>query len=90
MTAGRAQLEVDCRSSASTALEPERLRFGSVVYDVAAVLDRWYEGPQRAGGAVRRYYKVRSRGGSTFLILYDETAAAWRLVKAFGPEVPAG
>jgi hypothetical protein len=82
------RLEVDCTTGASTALEPQRLRLRNAVYDVALVVDRWYEGPRRAGGPVYRYYKVRTRGGSTFLIQYDESADAWFLVKAFGPEVP--
>jgi hypothetical protein len=83
-------VEVECTASASTVLEPQRLRIGRVTYDVAEVVDRWYEGPRRAGGTSRRYFKVRTQGGSLFLVAHDARADAWFLVKAFGPEVPAG
>jgi hypothetical protein len=84
----RLLIEVDCTSSASTVPEPRRIHAGYAVYDVAEIVDRWHEGPRRAGAPSRRYFKVRSRGGSVFLILYDEGVTAWFLVKSFGPEIP--
>jgi len=79
---------VDCTCSTSTVQEPRRLKIGHAVYEIVQVIDRWYEGPRRAGDPVRRYFKVRSRGGCLFLISHEEGAAAWFLVKAFGPEIP--
>jgi len=79
---------VSCTSSSSTVSEPRRLRVGHAVYDIVEVVDRWYEGPRRAGTPVRFYFKVRTRGGSVFLILYDPGAATWFLVKSFGLEIP--
>ena len=69
--------------------EPEHFHFGAVTYDVAEIVDRWYQGPRRAGGSVLHYYKVRSRGDSVFLIAYDTTRDHWFLVQSFGPECPA-
>jgi hypothetical protein len=68
--------------------EPERFHVGAVTYDVAEIVDRWYQGPRRAGGSVLHYYKVRSRGESVFLIAYDQTHDDWFLVQSFGPEAP--
>jgi hypothetical protein len=82
------RVEVDCSPRPSGVLEPRRLRIGQSVYDVAEILDRWYEGPRRAGGPTRQYIKIRSRGGSQFLLAHDTPADAWVLVKAFGPEIP--
>ena len=83
----RLRIEVDCSASASSVPEPRRIHAGHAVYDVV-VVDRWHEGPRRAGDPARRYFKVCSRGGCTFLIVYDENATAWFLVKSFGPEIP--
>lgn len=68
--------------------EPEHFHVGQVTYDVAEIVDRWYQGPRRAGDAVLRYYKVRSRGESLFLIAYDQTHDEWFLIQSFGPEAP--
>ena len=69
--------------------EPEHFHVGRVTYDVVEIVDRWYQGPRRAGGSVLHYYKVRSRGASVFLIAYDAGVDAWFLVQSFGPESPA-
>jgi len=68
--------------------EPEHVHIGTVTYDVAEVVDRWYQGPRRAGEPVWHYYKIRSRGDSVFLIAYDPRQDGWFLVRSFGPEVP--
>jgi hypothetical protein len=82
------RIDVECSPRPSGALEPHRLRIGQAVYDVASIEDRWYEGPRRAGGPHRQYFRVRSRSGSTFLVAHDLPQDAWSLVQAFGPEVP--
>ena len=69
--------------------EPEHVHIGTVTYDVAEVVDRWYQGPRRAGGSVLHYYKIRSRGDSVFLIAYDQRQDGWFLIQSFGPEAPA-
>jgi hypothetical protein len=82
------RIHVECSPRPSGVLEPHRLRIGQAVYDVAAIEDRWYEGPRRAGGSSRRYFKVRSRNGSIFLVAHDLPQDVWVLVRALGPEVP--
>lgn len=83
-------IQVECGAGRGIEPEPRRLRVGRAVYDVVRILDRWYEGPRVAGGASRRYFKVRTRGGSLFLVAHDTRADAWFLVKSFGPEIPPG
>jgi len=83
-----ARIEVECSPRPSGVLEPRRMRIGRAVYDVAGILDRWYEGPRRAGGPTRLYFKVRSRGGSLFIVAHDLPADVWSLVRAIGPETP--
>lgn len=85
----RVPIRVDATYRRGTEPEPEHFHVGAVTYEVAEIVDRWYQGPRRAGGAVLHYYKVRSRGDSTFLIAYDQTHDAWFLVRSFGPEGPA-
>jgi len=69
--------------------QPQHFRVRDVTYDVAEIVDRWYEGPRRAGGTVLHYYKVRSRGDSVFRIAYDQRQDGWFLVQSFGPEAAA-
>jgi hypothetical protein len=83
-------IQVECGMGRGIELEPRRLHIARAVYDVVRVLDRWYEGPHVAGGPTRHYFKVRTRGGSCFLVAHVTPSDAWFLVKAFGPEVPPG
>ncbi len=84
------RIEVDAVYNAGDVPEPRRLRIGHALYEVVEIVDRWYEGPRRAGGLVRHYFKVQTRSGSRFLLVHDVTADRWRLVRAFGPELPPG
>jgi hypothetical protein len=67
---------------------PEHFHVGSVIYDVAEVVDRWYDGGNVAGRPILHYFKVRTRGDSIFLLAFEPQSDRWFLVKAFGPEVP--
>ena len=85
---GRIPIRVGASYRIGTAPEPEHFHVRNVFYDVAEVVDRWCEGPSSAGRPILHYYKVRSRGGSLFLIAFCEASFAWHLVKALGPEDP--
>ena len=54
-----------------------------MVYEIAVVLDQWYE-PSAT------YFKVRSAEGKTFLLRYDERSDEWTLQSGFdGDELMA-
>jgi hypothetical protein len=84
----RLPIQVGASYRSGCAPEPEHFHVGHAVYDVVEIVDRWYEGPPHAGRPIQHYYKVRSRGGSLFLIAHADGTDAWFLLKAFGPEDP--
>jgi hypothetical protein len=84
------RIVVDAVYNSADVPEPRRLRVAHAVYEVAEILDRWYEGPRRAGGPVRHYFKVRTLNDSRFLLVHDLACDEWSLVQAFGPELPPG
>ena len=47
-----------------------------MVYEIAAVLDHWYE-PSAT------YFKVQSPEGKTYLLRYDEETDEWTLQSGF-------
>jgi hypothetical protein len=49
------------------------------VYEIAAVLDQWYE-------PSAMYFKVQSTEGKTYLLRYDEQEDEWTLQGAFDGE----
>ena len=57
----------------------ERPRYFTVdedLYEIAAVLDQWYE-------ASAVYFKVQSTEGKTYLLRYDEDTDEWTLQSGF-------
>ena len=84
------RIEVDSAFGSGDVAEPRRLRIGHAVYEVVEIMDRWYEGPRRAGGPVRHYFKVRSRSAAVFLLVHDLATDTWGVVQACGPERPPG
>ncbi|MFQ5600908.1 MAG: hypothetical protein ACE5G2_10195 [Candidatus Krumholzibacteriia bacterium] len=84
----RTPIRVGASYRSGSSPEPEHFHVRNVAYDVVEIVDRWYEGPRRAGNPIRYYFKVRSRGDSLFLLAYEEPSAQWFLVKALGPEDP--
>ena len=84
------RIAVDAVFNSGDVAEPRRLRVGHAVYEVVEIVDRWYEGPRRAGGPVRHYFKVRSRSDAVFLLVHDLAADTWGMVQACGPEHPPG
>ena len=62
---------------------PRQFTLDEVVYEIAAVVDQWYE-PSAT------YFKVQSSEGKTYLLRYDEEADEWTLQSGFdGDELPA-
>jgi hypothetical protein len=84
------RLRVDAVYGPGDVPQPRRIVIGHAVYDVAEIVDRWYEGARVAGGPVRHYFKVRTRTGAVFLLAHGPAADLWTLVRALGREKPPG
>jgi len=69
-------IHVDAYSGYKPNERPRQFTLDEVVYEIAAVLDQWYE-PSAT------YFKVRSTEGKTYLLRYDEEADDWTLQSGF-------
>jgi hypothetical protein len=58
-------IRVEAYSGYKATERPEAFTLDEEVYDIAAVLDQWYE-PSAT------YFKVQSTEGKTYLLRYDE------------------
>ena len=55
---------------------PQQFTLDEEIYEIAAVLDQWYE-------PSAMYFKVRSTEGKTYLLRYDEDVDEWTLQSGF-------
>jgi hypothetical protein len=55
---------------------PAQFVLDEEIYDIAAVLDQWYE-------PSAMYFKVQSTEGKTYLLRYDEETDEWTLQSGF-------
>lgn len=85
---GPPHLQVEAVYGPGDVAEPRRLHIGHAVYEVAEIVDRWYEGARVAGGPVRHYFKVRTRSGAVFLLSHEPAKDEWALIRSLGPEQP--
>jgi hypothetical protein len=75
---------VDAYSGYKANERPRQFQLDEQIYEIAAVLDQWYE-------PLATYFKVQSAEGKTYLLHYDEQAEEWTLQSGFdGDEFLAG
>jgi hypothetical protein len=67
---------VDVYSGFKANERPSQFVLDDEIYDIAAVLDQWYE-PSAT------YFKVQSTVGKTYLLRYDEETDEWTLQSGF-------
>jgi hypothetical protein len=67
---------VDAYSGYKASERPRQFTLDEEIYEIAAVLDQWYE-PSAT------YFKVQSVEGKTYLLRYDEEADEWTLQSGF-------
>jgi hypothetical protein len=72
---------VDAYSGFKANERPRHFTLDEEIYEIAAVLDQWYE-PSAT------YFKVQSTEGKTYLLRYDEEADEWTLQNGFDGEEP--
>jgi hypothetical protein len=69
-------IRVDAYSGCKANERPESFTLDEQLYEIAAVLDQWYE-PSAT------YFKVQSTEGKTYLRRYDEQKDEWTLQSGF-------
>jgi hypothetical protein len=65
-------IRVDAYSGYKANERPEAFTLDEQVYEIAAVLDQWYE-------PSAMYFKVQSTEGKVYLLSYDEAVDEWTL-----------
>src|SRR5215510_14680276 len=69
-------IHVDANSGYKANERPRQFTLDEVVYEIAAVVDQWYE-PSAT------YFKVQTTEGKTYLLRYDEETDEWTLQSGF-------
>jgi hypothetical protein len=70
------RIYVDAYSGYKANERPRQFTLDEEIYEIDAVLDRWYE-PSAT------YFKAQSTEGKTYLLRYDEEADEWTLQSGF-------
>lgn len=68
---------VDCHSGYKAEETPLRFTAAGGAHEIAAVLDRWYEGGVSPTAPVIDYFRVWDGAGGTWLLRHDRAADAW-------------
>lgn len=66
-------IEVECYAGHRGEETPRRFHLGERTIEVAEVLDQWL-------APDHRYFKLRGRGGTTYLLRHDEVSGRWELI----------
>jgi hypothetical protein len=69
-------IRVDAYSGCKANERPSQFVLDEEIYEIAAVLDQWYE-------LSAMYFKVQSTEGKTYLLRYDEPEDEWTLQSGF-------
>jgi len=73
------QIHVECYSGYKANEHPVAFIFQDRRWEVAEIVDRWYEGSSEAGRPALDYFKVRTREGKTFLLRYNALFDVWAI-----------
>lgn len=71
------RIEVECRSGYKVNEFPVALTFQGRRWEVAEILDRWYEGGVEPERPPMDYFRVKTREGRVFLLLYASHRDEW-------------
>jgi len=71
------KVAVECYSGHKVSERPLAFAFRERRYEVAEIVDRWYEGGRSADRPVQDYFKIRTSGGEDFLLRYNSLFDAW-------------
>jgi hypothetical protein len=74
------RIEVFTRDDYRGSQEPLAFEWRGKRYEVAQVVDRWYEGSVDSTRVPLRYFRVKTFKGEVFIIRYHEFFTAWSLL----------
>jgi hypothetical protein len=73
-------ITVFTRDEYRDAQEPYGFEWRDRRFEIASILDRWYEGHVDAKRMPLRYFKVRTSDGGQYLLRYHELFRAWSIL----------
>jgi len=73
------RIEVECYSGYRVNERPAAFTVQRRRWEVAEIIDRWYEGGLRPNQPPLDYFKVRTTEGSVFLLRYNSLYDAWAI-----------
>lgn len=76
------RITVECYSGYKANERPVAFTFQKRRWEVAEILDRWYEGGLEPGQPQVDYFKVRTDEGSVFLLRYVSLFDAWSICRS--------
>jgi len=76
--------DVECYGGYKAHERPTAFTYRGRRWEIAELVDRWYEGNPRAGGLSLDYFKVRTREGEIFLLRFNALFDAWTAVLSDG------
>ena len=73
------KISVECYSGFKANERPVAFTFQERRWEVAEIVDRWYEGGLKPGRPQVNYFKVRTVEGNLFLLRYLSLFDAWSI-----------
>ena len=73
------EAKVECYSGYKANERPTAFTFQGRRWEVAEIVDRWYEGGLKGGEPHVDYFKVRTAEGSVFMLRYVSLFDAWSI-----------
>ncbi len=73
------RIDVECYSGYKANERPVAFVFGGRRWEVAEIVDRWYEGGLEAASAQVNHFKVKTVEGRIFLLRYLTLFDAWTI-----------
>lgn len=73
-------ITVFTRNEYRDAQEPYRFEWRNQRFEIAQILDRWYEGYVDSRCMPLRYFKVKTSDGEQYILRFHELFRAWSLL----------
>jgi len=74
------RITVFTRNEYREAQEPHGFEWRNKRFDIASILDRWYEGHLDSRRMPLRYFKVKTTDGGLYILRYHELFRAWGIM----------
>jgi hypothetical protein len=74
------RITVRTRDEYREAQEPYGFEWHNERFDIACILDRWYEGRLDSKRMPLRYFKVKTTDGGQYVLRYHELFRAWSVL----------